>query len=1319
MLQIDALAYVELRRAIELGYCPTIEKMVREEGYTLRRWFCGLPSATPYCQAGIFHGENEGIPAFRFYDKTERRVITCNTPSGVQYIRDRIHAPGALAGGSSYVNLLDGDAQTVAFTVATRERMSAFQRLGGWRMAALILLHPIRVMRMGLSAVIEWFREEYERAVGEFGRKRTHSEGLFPFIRVLSNVIVRELQTMAILLDIYLGVPIIYSTFMQYDELGHHFGPSSFQALRDLRRTDARIREIRRMIANRAGREYDLVLLSDHGMTPSSSYRVKFGETLGRTVERILDVDAATRGVAPLRSSESYADTSEYADMGAQVVEAVVQVTPESQKAARRALHRVRDWVRSKYGVRELIFPEKFRVEADHEVVVTYSSCLALLYFADEAEPLDLEDIIGDERRAMLYSQLLTHAGVGLLGTRRGQSVHLESSSGQAIITAGRVEVLAGVNPLEPYGTGLAVVRAVEHLVSQHNAGDITIFGAYDGYEIVSFDDQIGAHGAAGEESASPVFDRTAASTSRARADRRRARRPHGGSPQVCRAVARSSVIGRRSRWSSHSYFLIVLSLQQRRDTTSVIAGRVVDSVSAEPRAGATVSIVGTLLGAFVDGTGHYVITGVPSRTGSAIVRARLLGYRTIETTVGVRPGETTYVDFRLRTEATVLNAVRTEARPVDRDVFDSRPSVGTVQVTARAAEGVPKLGEPDVMRIVQLLPGVEARNDFSTGLNVRGGEADQNLILIDGYPIYNPFHLGGLFSTFIDPTVRDLTLMTGGFPARYGSRLSSVLDVRSAEEVRPGIHGTAEVSVLASTGELASTFAGGKGTWMIAGRRTYADKFVELISSNELPYHFRDEQAHLSYFFTPHTKLSITAYDGRDQLDADIASFSDSTNANASGGTFNFGWGNTVAGASLLHSFARAHRPGLARFFLGDSTTLEQRASISVFKTSLDLGEGSLTLKNRVSDESVSGSLAAHTVSHDRLFGYDITSYGVTYDANSTQTGVDLINLRQHPTSGALYFDDLWRASQSVIVEAGLRGEGVTGTNWMGLSPRFSAKYFLTKDWAVTGAVGRFAQWTHSLAREDIPVRLFDFWVTSDQYTPVSTAWHYILGTERWFGNTRLARVEAFYKKYDNLLESNPQEDPTRRGDEYVTVQGDSYGLDVLLRQFESGPFSGWISYTYAVAQRRQGDFTYFPGHDRRHDFNIVGSWRLRKYVLGARFGYATGTPYTDIVSEIVRRIYDPGLNAYGTRGSGSQVEFVGGTRNGARLPTTQRLDLDVTRQYRVGNTSIAPYLSIVNAYDAKNVFFYIFDYAKSPPTREAISQFPILPSIGVKVAF
>jgi hypothetical protein len=749
-----------------------------------------------------------------------------------------------------------------------------------------------------------------------------------------------------------------------------------------------------------------------------------------------------------------------------------------------------------------------------------------------------------------------------------------------------------------------------------------------------------------------------------------------------------------------------------------VIAGRVTDATSAEPRAGAAVSIVGTTRGAIADADGRFVIPSVAP--GTVTLRARLLGYKTIERSVTVSGADTTRADFALEPEATVLNAVRTEARPIERDLFESKPSVGTVQITARAAEGIPKFGEADIIRIVQLLPGVEARNDFSTGLNVRGGESDQNLILLDGFPIYNPFHLGGLFSTFIDPTVRDVTLITGGFPARYGGRLSSVLDVHSVDEVRSGLHGTAEVSVLASTGAIGSAFSKGKGSWMIAGRRTYADKFVDLISSNELPYHFRDEQAHLTYAFTPTLKLALTAYDGRDQLDASIATFGDSTTgATASGGDFDFGWGNRVVGASLTKTLNNAARGGFVRGLFGDSTTLEQRASQSVFSTNLDLGQGALKLFNRVGDVRLAGSIAAHGGKHDRTFGYDVAAYGITYNARSEQTDTRLYDLRQHPTSGALYIDDLWRVSPSFLLETGVRGEALTGRDWSGVSPRVSAKYFLTKDFALTGAVGKFSQWTHSLAREDIPVRLFDFWLASDASLPVSTAWHYVLGSERWFSNTRYARVEGFYKKYSQLLEGNPQEDPNRRGDEFLPADGDSYGVDLLLRQFESGPFSGWISYTYAVAARTSQGLRYFPGHDRRHDVNVVGSWRFSKYLFGVRYGYATGTPYTDIVGEIVRRVYDPGVNAFGTRGGGSQNEFIGGTRNGVRLPSTQRLDLDVSRQFRIRGTSLTPYLSVVNAYNVKNVFLYIFDYSKAPPTRQAISQFPFLPSAGVTIQF
>ncbi|MDQ3948921.1 MAG: alkaline phosphatase family protein [Gemmatimonadota bacterium] len=507
VLQVDALAYADLRRALELGYCPTLERLIGEDGFTLRRWFSGLPSATPYCQAGIFHGENDGIPAFRFYDRQARFVVTCNAPAGVQYIRDRIRSPGALAGGSSYVNLLDGDAQTVAFTVATRERTSVYRRLGGGRMALLVALHPIRVARMAAQAVVEWLREEWERGVGEVVRRRTHAEGLFPFLRVFTNVVVRELQTVAILLDVYLGVPVIYSTFMQYDELAHHFGPSSWQALRDLRRTDRRISEILRMMrSDAAGRDYDLVVLSDHGMTPSISYRVRFGESLGVTVQRALD-DAAERARrTPLSTFASFSDASEYADMGARIAETVAQAARPYHRSFRRVMRRVRDWFQSRYGLREIIFPEKYRVDPRHNVVVTYSSSLALLYFADHVARLELGEILRDRRRADLYATLLSHSGIGLVATIAGNSVHLQSARGRALLRDGELEVLGGTNPLAPYGTEPPLVRALERLVRQPNAGDLVLFGAYDGYETVSFDDQVGAHGAAGGDQAYPFL---------------------------------------------------------------------------------------------------------------------------------------------------------------------------------------------------------------------------------------------------------------------------------------------------------------------------------------------------------------------------------------------------------------------------------------------------------------------------------------------------------------------------------------------------------------------------------------------------------------------------------------------------------------------------------------------------------------------------------------------------------------------------------------------------------------------------------------------
>jgi len=293
---------------------------------------------------------------------------------------------------------------------------------------------------------------------------------------------------------------------MQYDELGHHFGPSSRVSLADLARTDARIKEIYRMIGAVSSRPYDLVILSDHGMTPASSYRVRFGESLGTTVQRMLEGDARELGITPLSSLMSVAPPDEYVDLGAQIVDEVAAAADERHVRTGRMLRRVRDWLRSRYGVRELLFPQKYWVSERHDVVVTFSSSLAHVYFAESEAPLMLPDIARDRRRARLYASLLAHPGIGVLFARLKDGVHVETPTGRGLIAGEQLEVLEGANPMERYGVEPCVLRAIASLVRQPNAGDIVIFGAYDGYDIISFDDQVGAHGSAGGDQVWPFL---------------------------------------------------------------------------------------------------------------------------------------------------------------------------------------------------------------------------------------------------------------------------------------------------------------------------------------------------------------------------------------------------------------------------------------------------------------------------------------------------------------------------------------------------------------------------------------------------------------------------------------------------------------------------------------------------------------------------------------------------------------------------------------------------------------------------------------------
>jgi hypothetical protein len=756
---------------------------------------------------------------------------------------------------------------------------------------------------------------------------------------------------------------------------------------------------------------------------------------------------------------------------------------------------------------------------------------------------------------------------------------------------------------------------------------------------------------------------------------------------------------------------------------TGTVAGRVTlrpDSTivvgTVLPLAGAAVSIVGSRLSTTTDSAGQFLLVDVSA--GRATIRVHLFGYRTTDLAITIEPNDTTRVAIALESEPVRLPTVQTNAAQAEAESFTAKPNVATIVMPAKVMAGVPSIGEPDVVRVVQLLPGVGARNDYTTGLNVRGGSADQNLVLLDGIPIYNPFHMGGLFSTFMDATVGGIELMTGAFPARYDGRLSSVLDVRSAEETRPGIHTTADVSVLATTARFAGSFGEERGSWSLAGRRTYADAIASAFSSDNFPYHFTDLQGHGSYSLPNGWRFGVTGYFGKDVLDLDLASLvGDSTVSRASSGNWKYNWGNRVIGGTLGRTFEPLRSLG---WVLGDSLVLEQRISSSGFSTHLDLGDGASTQQSVIHDLRASGSVTAHGAANERSLGYEIAGTRVRYASIASQTGTTDFDIRQNPMSYAAWIDDLWHLSTRWLLEGGLRADRLTrGRDWTALSPRLSIKYFATPTLAFTAATGRVTQPLHSLVG-DSPFQFFDVWLASDEYIPVETAWHYVLGAERRLPRSSV-RIEGYVKKYDQVLDANPSEDPSRRGDEFLSATGLAYGVDLLARwqaPDDRGP-SGWLSYSYGLVRHDRDGVVWAPGNDRRHDLNIVSTWKLARYRVGARFGLATGTPYTPMIGEITRRVYDPAGDTWGTGNPPIFIEPLGGAKYSARYPMTQRLDLDVSREYLVHGASVAPYISVVNAYNARNVFVYIYDYSTDRPTRRGYTQLPILPSVGVRVAF
>ncbi len=497
MVQIDGLAHEYLLQAIARGQAPVLQRLMAQ-GYHLQRWRCGIPSSTPAVQAGIMYGNNWNIPGFRWYEKETGSAPHCKSPYFAERLKFAVSngRPGILSGGSSYTNLLDGDAKLALFTLSAMGRTRFLEHLRGLGWALLFALIPWRIGRILILAAWELLRD-VARTLAQWARNRfrTRLKLIKPALQVLTNVVFAEVQTFGVLLDIYRGVPAIYVNYYGYDEVAHNDGPLGKEALRTLRRIDSYIGQIERL-----RRVYypatELYVLSDHGMTPSTPiHELGPKKSLGRLVADHVRASEVWEGGRPRdrRNGNQQHDALAEANMR-WLLDELDGIEPNLSRRGRRLAAALR---------RRILKQLPDEIEAEYnldrrsDVIVRASGSLAHIYFNVTRARMDLSEI------ALLYAELLdalnSHPGIGMvLGLEQERPV-IVTPRGTVALSADRLP--PGLP--EPERTADDLAR----LLSFPHSGDLVVVGAWNARgQVVTFEDQAATHGGAGGPQDYPFF---------------------------------------------------------------------------------------------------------------------------------------------------------------------------------------------------------------------------------------------------------------------------------------------------------------------------------------------------------------------------------------------------------------------------------------------------------------------------------------------------------------------------------------------------------------------------------------------------------------------------------------------------------------------------------------------------------------------------------------------------------------------------------------------------------------------------------------------
>jgi hypothetical protein len=770
--------------------------------------------------------------------------------------------------------------------------------------------------------------------------------------------------------------------------------------------------------------------------------------------------------------------------------------------------------------------------------------------------------------------------------------------------------------------------------------------------------------------------------------------------------------------------FLSLVSLPGRSDNEIPklvsISGFVRDANNGETLTGAVIyAKENPSVGITTNSYGYFSLS-LPQGNYTMIVQ--YLGYKTKYLTLDLKENMKVTVD--LEEESITINEVTITGERSNNNVV-SGDLISKINV--REIQNIPViLGEKDILKTIQLLPGVSPAGEGNAGFYVRGGGVDQNLILLDEAPVYNPSHLLGFFSTFNSDAIKDITLYKGGFPAEYGGRLSSVVDIKMNEGNNKEYHLSGGIGLIASRLALEGPIFKNKGSFMISARRTYADLFLKLlpgkgadsVAKNSTLY-FYDLNMKANYRFSDKDRLYFSCYIGRDKFNL--------------GGTLGLDWGNITATTRWNHIFSEKVFSNTSMIFnrysyvfnvAVGSNTMNVMSQIKDWNLKEDL-HYYLNSKNTIKigfnsiyhtfiPSKVDSTAFFHVKSMDNKYALEnaiyISNEQTISDHLKTSYGLRY-SLFSSIGPGTVYtYDEV-----SDVVDSTSFPKGKIYNSFGGIEPRIILNYIINDSTSVKASYARTRQYIHLLSNTTSTTP-FDLWVPSNINILPEIADQYTLGYFRNFSNNMFeTSVEVYYKTLKNQIDYRNGANlilNNKVESQLVFGKGVGYGAEFLIRK-KYGKLTGWISYTLSKTKRQfayiNGGNEFLAKQDRPHNISIVGMYEFSpNLTFSATWIYCSGNVVTFPSG---RYVVDGNVVPYYTE------------RNGYRMPDYHRLDIGLTLNRKKTASSESSWnFSIYNVYGRANAYAINFQPDPNDPTKMQavkLSLFRFVPAVSYNFKF